>query len=153
MSHNFFSFLDPTVTNPALSGSGDASSDGMQQPPLSAKPKLVASTLVNGSESTRELDVSSIPLLPSPSSTHTRKSLVAKALGLSPRAQLKAGMGLLELFLGVSFWVDGQIHGNVSMTGLGYLVVFDAMGLLLQVWGGFLTSGLGAQSTIGNPFG
>jgi hypothetical protein len=67
--------------------------------------------------------------------------------------QLKTGMGMLELFLGVSFWVDGQVHGNVSMTGLGYLVVFDAMGLLLQVWGGFLTSGIAAQSTIGNPFG
>jgi hypothetical protein len=152
MSHNFFSFLDPTVTNPALSGSGDVLTNGLE-PPLSAKPKLVASTLIQGSDSGRELNASSISLLPSLSTSHKRPSLLAKLLGLSPRAQLKAGVGLLELFLGVSFWIDGQVHGNVSMTGLGYMVVFDAMGLLLQVWGGFLTSGMGAQSTISNPFG
>lgn len=152
MSHNFFSFLDPTVTNPALSGSGDAQTNRLE-PPLSAKPKLVASTLIHGSDSGRELDVSSISLLPSPSTSQKRQSLLAKVMGLSLRAQLTAGMGLLELFLGVSFWIDGQVHGNVSMTGLGYMVVFDAMGLLLQVWGGFLTSGIGAQSTLSSPFG
>lgn len=152
MSHNFFSFLDPTVTNPALSGSGDALINGLE-PPQSAKPKLVASTLINGSDSGRELDAASISLLPSPSTTHERQPLLSRIMGLSPRTQLKAGMGLLELFLGVSFWIDGQVHGNVSMTGLGYMVVFDAMGLLLQVWGGFLTSAVGAQSTVANPFG
>ena len=151
MSHNFFPFLDPTVTNPALSPR-DAAIDGLQ-PPLSAKPKTVASTLVNGSDSARELNNTTLPLLPSPSTTYKKPSLVSRVLGLSPRMQLKAGMGLLELFLGVSFWVDGQVHGNISMTGLGYLVVFDAMGLLLQVWGGFLTSGVAAQSTLGAPFG
>lgn len=140
------------MTNPALSARGDVAVDGLQTP-LSAKPKTVASTLVNGSDSARELNNLAIPLLPSPSTTHKKQSLVSRALGLSPRMQLKTGMGMLELFLGVSFWVDGQVHGNISMTGLGYLVVFDAVGLLLQVWGSFLTSGIAAQSTIGNPFG
>lgn len=138
--------------NPALSGSGDALTNALE-PPLSAKPKLVASTLIAGSDSGRDLDGASVSLLPSPSAIHKRQSLLSKIMGLSPRSQLKAGMGLLELFLGVSFWIDGQVHGNVSMTGLGYMVVFDAMGLLLQVWGGFLTNGVGAQSTIASPFG
>ena len=151
MSHNFFPFLDSAVTNLALSPR-DAAVDGLQ-PSLSAKPKTVASTFVNGSDSARELNNTTIPLLPSPSTTIKRQSLVSRVLGLSPRMQVKTGMGMLELFLGVSFWVDGQLHGNISMTGLGYLVVFDAMGLLLQVCGSFLTSGLAAQSTLSNPFG
>ncbi|KAJ9107856.1 hypothetical protein QFC19_002762 [Naganishia cerealis] len=153
MSYNFFPFLDDTVPNPAVAVPNDSSTSSLRDPPLSAKPKTVASTLLNGTESTQELEISSIPLLPSPFQAEKRRSMLAKMRGMSPQSQLKAGLGGLELFLGVSLWVDGQLHGNVSMTGLGYLLVFDAMGLLLQVWGGCLTNGMAAQSTIANPFG
>ncbi|KAJ9109067.1 hypothetical protein QFC21_000394 [Naganishia friedmannii] len=153
MSHNFFPFLDSAVTNPAVASPKEVSTSILGTPPHSARPKTVASTLLNGAHPTQELGISSIQLLPLPFQAQKRKSLFTRILSLSPSTQLKAGLGTLELFLGVSLWVDGQLHGNVSITGLGYLLVFDAMGLLLQVWGGRLTSGVAAQSTLANPFG
>ncbi|KAJ9125411.1 hypothetical protein QFC22_000371 [Naganishia vaughanmartiniae] len=141
------------VTYSAVASPNQVSTSILGSPPHSAKPKTVASTLLNGTQAAQELEVSSIPLLPSPFQVEKQRSLLARMLGLSPQTQLRAGLGTLELFLGVSLWVDGQLHGNVSMTGLGYMLVFDAMGLFLQVWGGRLTNGVAAQSTIANPFG
>lgn len=64
----------------------------------------------------------------------------------------KALFGLLEFALGASLWVDGQAGGSVSVTGLGYLVVFDAIGVLggLGVWAGGLSS---ETSGLRSPFG
>jgi hypothetical protein len=64
----------------------------------------------------------------------------------------KALFGLLEFALGASLWVDGQAGGSVSVTGLGYLVVFDAVGVLGQLgtWAGGLGGG---GNGVRNPFG
>lgn len=38
--------------------------------------------------------------------------------------------GLLHFALGASLWVSGQSGDSLAMTGLGYLVVFDALGVV-----------------------
>lgn len=68
-------------------------------------------------------------------------------------AQLALGVSLLEFFVGASLWVDGQAGGSVSITGLGYLVVYDALGLGIRVLGSILRTGEGSQSSLRRSFG
>jgi hypothetical protein len=43
--------------------------------------------------------------------------------------------------------------GSVGLTGLGYLVVFDALGVWVRLWGEVLRTGEGSISTAERPFG
>jgi len=72
---------------------------------------------------------------------------------LQPAAQLTLGFGIMEFFLGASIWVEGQAMGSVGLTGLGYLVVFDALGVWVRLWGEVLRTGEGSTSTAERPFG
>ena len=38
-----------------------------------------------------------------------------------------------HFFLGAALWVSGQSNDLISVTGLGYLVVFDSLGPLNEV--------------------
>ncbi|GAA5867096.1 hypothetical protein JCM1840_001482 [Sporobolomyces johnsonii] len=108
--------------------------------------------------------------LPAPSSSFRQRygrlplplQLVAyAALYLPPASQLALVVAILQLVLGSSLWVQGQSGESLSVTGLGYLVVFDGLGtlsgVLLDRGGGFerLWEMLGrrAQSSIRKPFG
>jgi hypothetical protein len=68
-------------------------------------------------------------------------------------AQLALGLSLLEFFVGASLWVDGQAGGSVAITGLGYLVVYDAIGVGIRVMGSIMRTGEGSQSSLRRPFG
>lgn len=50
-----------------------------------------------------------------------------------PRTQLLLSFTVIEAVLGVGLWVEGQISGWRCVTALGYLVVFDAMGVGLHI--------------------
>ncbi len=159
LSHNFFSFLDPTVTNPNLSGSSsDTSPADPNQTPHnhSATPRSVPTTFVSGAPTSGSLHASSssAALLPSPSMqitpTRSRTSVVTD---LNPLSQLAIGFSIAEFFLGASIWVEGQASGSVGLTGLGYMVVFDAMGMGTSVAGELMKLGLGGMSSIRRPFG
>lgn len=153
LSHNFFSFLDPTETNPALSSlTTDASPLESSIPPPSATPKPVPTAFIQGSTSENPASASS-PLLPYPSQQVRSGSFVGFLFSLAPLAQLALGLGLLEFFVGACLWVDGQAVGSVSITGLGYLVVYDAIGVGIRVLGSIMRTGEGSQSSLRRPFG
>jgi hypothetical protein len=42
---------------------------------------------------------------------------------------LAVGVGVFQFVLGAWLWVCGQQIGSLSVTGLGYWVVFDAFGV------------------------
>ncbi|PWN52451.1 hypothetical protein IE53DRAFT_312067 [Violaceomyces palustris] len=57
------------------------------------------------------------------------------ALSFVPRASRPLFIfGLLHFLLGASLWVSGQAVDSLAATGLGYLVVFDSMGVLSNVF-------------------
>lgn len=115
LSHNFFSFLDPTVTNPALASS----------PNLSAGPIPISSH--------KPADAPQPVPMPLLSSRH---SLALSSPTLSPlpprrdpQVQLLAAFSVLEFVVGAGLWVEGQMGGWRCLAGVGYLVVFDALGV------------------------
>lgn len=46
-----------------------------------------------------------------------------------------ASFGVLEFLIGAGLWVEGQMSGWRCLAGLGYLVVFDAMGAGIMLLG------------------
>lgn len=57
--------------------------------------------------------------------------------------------GILESLIGAGLWVEGQMSGWRCLAALGYLVVFDAMGV-----GVSLMAGKGESwSNIRRPYG
>ncbi|ORY35889.1 hypothetical protein BCR39DRAFT_592170 [Naematelia encephala] len=109
LSHNFFSFLDPTETNPQLSTP--------IRPPPSPSP------------------VSDVPLsVPMPNSTTTANALSPLPRSKSdPQGQFLSSFALLEFLIGAGLWVEGQMSGWRCLAGVGYLVVFDALGVGIEV--------------------
>ncbi|KZV91362.1 hypothetical protein EXIGLDRAFT_719425 [Exidia glandulosa HHB12029] len=132
LSHNFFSFLDPTVTNPTpqiRTSLGDASpSLPVPSTPLSPWQPMSPFPLGNASPSVRtrvdSAPAPAAPLLLDASPPIPGHSLV----GSMPFITLYA---VLEFLTGASLWVIGQQNGSLSCTGFGYWVVFDAMGIML----------------------
>jgi hypothetical protein len=123
LSHNFFSFLEPGSTaprdltpqpTPVPVSSWSPTSSG----PQSAGPSTVTFPRVP-SES------SSSPVSPlSDSSTSPFSHLRDDAL---PYGAIVASVG--EFALGAWMWIIGQGVGSLACTGLGYWVVFDAIGV------------------------
>ncbi len=152
------SSMASTVTNPSLQDRGsptspdDESSPTFTSPPPSATPKPVSTPFIQGSIEHAPASIST-PLLPYPSGAVKSLSLIGFLFTLAPMAQLALGVSLLEFFVGASLWVDGQAGGSVSITGLGYLVVYDALGLGIRVLGSILRTGEGSQSSLRRSFG
>jgi hypothetical protein len=122
LSHNFFSFLEPGSTGPR-----DLASQHTPVPvspwtptspcPQSASPSTVAFPRVPSE--------SSSPVSPlSDSSNSPFSHLRDDAL---PYGAIAASVG--EFALGAWMWIVGQGVGSLACTGLGYWVVFDAIGV------------------------
>jgi hypothetical protein len=151
LSHNFFSFLDPTVTNPNLPNSAETTLSTQ----ANATPRPMATTFINGTQSgqLRSASVTS-PLLPSPIvNPKPSKSIVSQTLSLSRSAKLTLAFGIMQFLIGSAVWVSGQAGGGVGLTGLGYLIVFEAIGVWVKLWGQVLRLGDGAVSSSRRPFG
>jgi hypothetical protein len=122
LSHNFFSFLEPGSTRPR-----DVTS---QHTPVPVPPCTPTSPCPqSGSPSTvtfsRVPSESSAPLSPlSDSSDSPFSHLRDDAL---PYGAIAASVG--EFALGAWMWIVGQGVGSLACTGLGYWVVFDAIGV------------------------
>lgn len=67
-----------------------------------------------------------------------------------PQAQALTSFAVIEAVLGVGLWVEGQISGWRCLTAAGYLVVFDAMGLGVNLFA--RTDRLGWRS-LRRPYG
>ncbi|KAG8895661.1 hypothetical protein FRB99_000392, partial [Tulasnella sp. 403] len=143
VSHNFFSFMEPTSTY----------STAPNQPST--------------------LSTSSTPFtqtLPTPTTTHFPSSAVqhhyvdptpgtstattiakprSKSISASPVMTAKL-FAVFQFILGAWTWVEGQRQGSLACTGLGYWVVFDAIG----IWLGFLGEQMRREPTsLRRPYG
>jgi hypothetical protein len=111
LSHNFFSFLDPGST-----------AFGDQASPISASPQSASS-----SSSTFPRNSSS-PVSPlSDTSASPFSHLNDDAF---PVGAVVAAVG--QLTLGAWLWIIGQGIGSLACIGLGYWVVFDAIGVVVN---------------------
>ncbi|GAA5881049.1 hypothetical protein JCM16303_004656 [Sporobolomyces ruberrimus] len=130
VSHNLFPFLgDPT--SPTSPGSTPFSPSEPLTPSFS--PSHLASSTVNQPElfsSSRSSKLSrKISFLP----LFLQLPLYSLLSPPFPSSQLKIILSILQLSLGASLWITGQAGESLSVTGLGYLVVFDGLGLMSQV--------------------
>lgn len=125
VSHNFFSFSDPTQTDPRLATLNN----------LAAEKRMSTSAAAAGGSSTS---------LPSPFPMSSSRSsyahlpapirlLVLMAVHLPLSTQLALALSVAQIVLGATLWVTGQGAESLATTGLGYLVVFDGMGGLSGV--------------------
>ncbi|WVW81051.1 hypothetical protein I302_103042 [Kwoniella bestiolae CBS 10118] len=115
LSHNFFSFLDPTQTNPTLATSPSP------KPPTTPGPEATPAPVPMPSLGVSTLNAASPTLSPLPPS----KS--------DPRKQFLLSFAVLEFLIGAGLWVEGQMSGWRSLAGVGYLVVFDAIGVAVEM--------------------
>ena len=128
LSHNFFSFLDPTQTKPALARSpSPAQSPRVDTPQPVPMPLLSTPSLLPGSPTI-------IPLPPSKN---------------NPRRQLLISFALMECLIGAGLWIEGQMSGWRCLAGVGYLVVFDAIGVAV----GMFEQGNQGWRSVRRPYG
>ncbi|KAH7106875.1 hypothetical protein BKA62DRAFT_685349 [Auriculariales sp. MPI-PUGE-AT-0066] len=157
LSHQF-AFMDPaftvqtdsnTLTVPSLETPATPLSPWQ---PISPFPlSAVGSEFQSASSSRKRVDSSATPAgtlsmhSPPPSQkTHALPSIAA--------------FTALEFLVGAKLWITGQQSGSLSCTGLGYWIVFDALGVLLGAGSaaGFWTWLLGesnSSSGLQRPYG
>ncbi|KAK8850348.1 hypothetical protein IAR55_004266 [Kwoniella newhampshirensis] len=137
LSHNFFSFLDPTQTNPTLAIPASPS-PGLELAPApgpEATPAPVPMPLL-GSSSHMPSSPTLSPLPPSSK--------------VDPHGQFLLSFAVLEFLIGAGLWIEGQMSGWRCLAGVGYLVVFDAIGVAVGMIG--RKEGQG-WSSIRRPYG
>jgi len=115
LSHNFFSFLEPGST-----GLGAQTPQAISSFPQSANPSTVPFP--------HQLSDSPSPVSPlSDSSTSPFSHLHDDSLPLGATVA-----SVWQFALGALLWITGQGIGSLACTGLGYWVVFDAIGVALS---------------------
>ena len=124
ISHNFFSFLEPGSTGP-----GDLTSQHTPVPisPWSPTTRCPQSAGPSTASFPRVPSESSSPISPlSDSGNYPFSHLRDDAL---PYGGIATSVG--EFALGAWMWSVGQGVGSLACTGLGYWVVFDAIGVVV----------------------
>jgi hypothetical protein len=126
MLRSFFSFLDPTnAASPISAGSSASGPITSPTTPHSGVPKPVPSTLSLARQS------SNLPALPSLYSKYSHlPSPIRFMIGLAHlrlRAQLALLLAATQVAIGAALWVTGQSRESLSVTALGYWVVFDGV--------------------------
>lgn len=156
LSHNFFSFMDPTVTNaqpPQIHTGGVVDgrlSPAMPQTPHS--PWQPMSPFPNGSDLASPAVRARVDSSATPAGTLSLHDHPPPGHSIIGSVPFITAYAVLEFVAGASLWVIGQQNGSLSCTGLGYWVVFDAMGVVL---GAGSEAGLfrGAGSNVRRPYG
>lgn len=143
LSHNFFNFLDPAAEDEAGGGTAAKRLD---------TPQPSSSPFINGAQTPRLDSSSSFPILPAPS-VGRRVSETSTLASLSSSMYLSISLGLAEIGVGMALWMQGQKSSMLGLTGVGYLVVFDAIGLLLGVSDKIMAASSGGLSSARLPFG
>ena len=119
LSHNFFSFLEPGSTGPT-----SQTSPGTHWTPISPFPQSAGPSTIAFPHAPSEASSPVSPL--SDSSTSPFSHLRDDAL---PVGAMVASVG--QFVLGAWMWIIGQSVGSLACTGLGYWVVFDAIGVVV----------------------
>lgn len=151
--------MDPSQTNPALSPPPLTPATHEWPPispftPAAADPSFPSDPSSSFPKATPNAGRSSSKHLPSPSQLSQQPSSFLGSLAMGSLAVKSMAMfAVLQFSLGASLWVDGQAGGSVSVTGLGYLVVFDSLGVMGTVGGKVMEGSGGGASTLRHPFG
>ncbi|KAL4072309.1 hypothetical protein J3A83DRAFT_4092993 [Scleroderma citrinum] len=138
MSHNFFSFLDPGQAG--APPTAPSKSEGLQTAPtptpLSPWSPISNTSLFSSSNlSVPDLIPRSNSKSPGGSSSWSDSQSVIspsrpdQGQGVPRSGGAAAATALLQLILGAFLWARGQSIGSLACTGLGYWVVFDAVGV------------------------
>ncbi|RDB17297.1 Zinc transporter 6 [Hypsizygus marmoreus] len=141
MSHNFFSFLEPGANGRSPHESGEEELH-TQPTPMPVSPWTPMSGFPQSAKATSTTTTGFPPHTPD-GHEHSHEDDLRLALdkqqfefghgrdegsdGQNPPGAVAAG--LLQFVLGAWLWVCGQEVGSLSVTGLGYWVVFDAFGV------------------------
>ncbi|KAI0265440.1 hypothetical protein BC834DRAFT_970209 [Gloeopeniophorella convolvens] len=112
LSHNFFSFLEPGSTGELTS----------QPAPMPLSPWAPTSPLP------RAPSEGASPV--SPLSDPGASPFFDVQQGVLPRGAVAASLG--QFGLGAWLWITGQGVGSLACTGLGYWIVFDAIGVAVS---------------------
>lgn len=142
VSHNFFSFMDPTATTQVQTPSATNGSfpHNIHQTSTSTSVSTSLGSQALPTPSTTHFPSTSMQhrfVEPTPSSAggiESRRSdaRVVPTGSKTMRAQAFSG---LQFVLGAWIWVEGQRQGSLACTGLGYWVVFDSVGIWLSEFG------------------
>ena len=167
LSHNFFSFMEPSPSFPPASPSSNtfhtspmSANGNAQYPtspswgPISPIPASAsgASTAFPKADMLPDTPASTLPAasLPVPS-TSKSSSIFGQVMSLPSTLRTKLAFSCVEFTIGALLWVSGQQNGSLSCTGLGYWVVFDAIGVALTVYGSLVRGG--GHSSLWLPYG
>ncbi|KAI9448646.1 hypothetical protein F5148DRAFT_1250924 [Russula earlei] len=125
LSHNFFSFLEPGST-----GLGDLTSSTTPIPvspwtPISPFPQSAGPSTVAFPHAPSEASSPASPLSDSRQSPFSHMHDDTHPMGA-----IVASVG--QFVLGAWLWITGQGIGSLACTGLGYWVVFDAIGVAVN---------------------
>jgi hypothetical protein len=132
MSHNFFSFLEPGANGRPPSPKNEELHT--QPAPVPISPWTPMSGFPQSARSTTTSFSSQVP-------NGRRQSIESDSRSSYDGSQLSDGLpdtvgrrgasvaGIMQFVLGAWLWVCGQQIGSLSVTGLGYWVVFDSFGL------------------------
>jgi hypothetical protein len=161
LSHNFFSFLEPG----ADLGVGADGELHTLPTPVPVSPWITGQMTPLPADEDRQMDVSP----PSPSSPEEGSISKVPNLFLAERDDSAGGgggravadganvVGAVQFMIGAWLWVVGQQVGSLACTGLGYWVVFDAIGVGIgRVVPRWLKSASGKQGEKGivrRPYG
>ena len=118
--------MDPTATDSGVSGSERAPATPDRRRRVSLAPVTPHGTTVT------------LPGAPALRSTYGHlpwavRLLLVVGFHLPLTTQLALVLASVEMALGAALWVTGQAGESLAVTGLGYLVVFDALGAFSAV--------------------
>ncbi|KAL7284724.1 LOW QUALITY PROTEIN: hypothetical protein ACG7TL_002030 [Trametes sanguinea] len=124
LSHNFFSFLEP--------GAQSAPGELHTQPtPVPTSPWAPISPFPSSTSMTSDrVSTNGDAAIMAEPKTHSR-SQIGKIRAPQQVSPLAIGASVWQFVLGAWLWITGQQVGSLSCTGLGYWVVFDAIGVAL----------------------
>jgi hypothetical protein len=150
LSHNFFSFLDPSAPRPSQPATQPEELHTAPTPaPMSPWSPVsnvqgaegASSNIVDLTTGTSSRSDSKSPSPVPSSSSYTHSHSPAGTWNLTKGGLVARVVCLLQFCLGALVWVRGQAIGSLACTGLGYWVVFDAFGI--AVGGSLVRNGKG----------
>ncbi|KAF8688666.1 hypothetical protein RHS03_09527, partial [Rhizoctonia solani] len=146
LSHNFFSFMEPGLSNQSVPS------------PVPESPWAPLTPFPQTATTSSALTPSASLIPDAPRRAHSplhapRSGTVGYLQDLPPGSKRALVFGLVEFLLGGIVWVAGQRRGSLACAGLGYWVVFDAMGVGMGVVGRELALGGAMGETVARPFG
>ncbi|CEL54869.1 Zinc transporter 6 OS=Danio rerio GN=slc30a6 PE=2 SV=1 [Rhizoctonia solani AG-1 IB] len=146
LSHNFFSFMEPGLSSQSAPS------------PIPESPWAPLTPFPQTATTTSALTPSASLVPDAPRRAHSplhapRSGTVGYLQDLPPGSKRALVFGFVEFILGGMVWVAGQRRGSLACAGLGYWVVFDAMGVGMGVVGRELALGGAMGETVTRPFG